>query len=221
MNTVTSKIKILLIDDHPLFRSGLKFLLNNQEDIEIVGEAENGLVGIELAQSLQPDIILLDLDMPRLGGRETLQQLLNINPDFNVLILTVSEDSDDLIQCMTIGAKGYLLKNINTDFLLDSIHNVFEGNNILSPTMVSTLINQFRTNEKEKDEDLYDSLTPREKEILAWLTKGISNKEIARFLNVSESTIKLHVQNLLRKLKLHSRVQAAVYALEHGFDKTS
>lgn len=218
---MTTKIRILLIDDHPLFRSGLKFLLNNQEDIEIIGEASNGLEGIKLAKSFNPDIVLLDLDMPRMNGKETLQQLLMINPDLNVLILTVSEDSDDLIQCMTAGAKGYLLKNINTDFLLDSIHNVFEGNNILSPAMISTLINQFRTNEKDKEENLYDSLTPREKEILAWLTKGISNKEIARFLNVSESTIKLHVQNLLRKLNLHSRVQAAVYALEHGFDKTS
>lgn len=215
-----SKIKILLIDDHSLFRSGLKFLLNNQEDIEVIGEAQNGSEGIKLAQKLNPDIILLDLDMPRMGGKETLQNLLNINPDLNVLILTVSEDNDDLIQCMTLGAKGYLLKNINTDFLLDSIHKVYEGNNILSPAMISTLIDQFRPNEKEKDEDLYDSLTPREKEILAWLTKGISNKEIARFLSVSESTIKLHVQNILRKLNLHSRVQAAIYALEHGFDKT-
>ncbi|MUG78535.1 response regulator [Commensalibacter melissae] len=215
-----TKIKILLIDDHSLFRSGLKFLLNNQEDIEIIGEAQNGSEGIKLAQKLNPDIILLDLDMPRMGGKETLQNLLNINPDLNVLILTVSEDNDDLIQCMTLGAKGYLLKNINTDFLLDSIHKVYEGNNILSPAMISTLIDQFRPNEKEKDEDLYDSLTPREKEILAWLTKGISNKEIARFLSVSESTIKLHVQNILRKLNLHSRVQAAIYALEHGFDKT-
>lgn len=215
-----SKIKILLIDDHSLFRSGLKFLLNNQEDIEVIGEAQNGSEGIKLAQKLNPDIILLDLDMPRMGGKETLQNLLNINPDLNVLILTVSEDNDDLIQCMTLGAKGYLLKNINTDFLLDSIHKVYEGNNILSPAMISTLIDQFRPNEKEKNEDLYDSLTPREKEILAWLTKGISNKEIARFLSVSESTIKLHVQNILRKLNLHSRVQAAIYALEHGFDKT-
>ncbi|MBH9973565.1 MULTISPECIES: response regulator [Commensalibacter] len=215
-----TKIKILLIDDHSLFRSGLKFLLNNQEDIEVIGEAQNGSEGIKLAQKLNPDIILLDLDMPRMGGKETLQNLLNINPDLNILILTVSEDNDDLIQCMTLGAKGYLLKNINTDFLLDSIHKVYEGNNILSPAMISTLIDQFRPNEKEKDEDLYDSLTPREKEILAWLTKGISNKEIARFLSVSESTIKLHVQNILRKLNLHSRVQAAIYALEHGFDKT-
>lgn len=215
-----TKIKILLIDDHSLFRSGLKFLLNNQENIEVIGEAQNGSEGIKLAQKLNPDIILLDLDMPRMGGKETLQNLLNINPDLNVLILTVSEDNDDLIQCMTLGAKGYLLKNINTDFLLDSIHKVYEGNNILSPAMISTLIDQFRPNEKEKNENLYDSLTPREKEILAWLTKGISNKEIARFLSVSESTIKLHVQNILRKLNLHSRVQAAIYALEHGFDKT-
>lgn len=152
-----TKIKILLIDDHSLFRSGLKFLLNNQEDIEVIGEAQNGSEGIKLAQKLNPDIILLDLDMPRMGGKETLQNLLNINSDLNVLILTVSEDNDDLIQCMTLGAKGYLLKNINTDFLLDSIHKVYEGNNILSPAMISTLIDQFRPNEKEKDEDLYDS----------------------------------------------------------------
>lgn len=216
---MNKQIRILLIDDHTLFRSGLKFLLNNQEDIEIVGEASGGMEGIKLAKKLQPDIILLDLDMPQINGKETLQKLLILNPEFRILILTVSEDSDDLVECITAGAKGYLLKNINTDFLLESIHNVFAGNNILSPTMVSTLISQFRNNEKEKDENLYDSLTPREKEILAWLTKGISNKEIARFLNVSESTIKLHVQNLLRKLNLHSRVQAAVYALEHGFDK--
>ncbi len=211
------KITILLIDDHSLFRSGLKFLLNNQEDIKVIGEAQNGPEGIKLAQSLQPDIILLDLDMPRMDGKETLQRLLNLNPDLNILILTISEDNEDLIQCISMGAKGYLLKNINTDFLLDSIHKVYNGNNILSPTMISTLFDQFRS--KEKEEDLYNSLTPREKEILAWLTKGISNKEIARFLNVSESTIKLHVQNLLKKLNLHSRVQAAVFALEHGFTK--
>ncbi|CAI3943592.1 MULTISPECIES: response regulator [Commensalibacter] len=214
-------IKILLIDDHALFRSGLKFLLETEKDFEIVGEAQDGLQGVKLAGALHPDIILLDLDMPVMAGKETLQQLLNTDPTLKILILTVSEDDEDLLECMKIGAKGYLLKNIDTDFLLNSIRKTLEGNNILSPEMTTKLIGQFKSSKQHNDEpyNLYETLTPREKEILAWLTKGVSNKEIARFFNLSESTIKLHVQNILRKLNIHSRVQAAVFALEHGFNK--
>lgn len=216
-----STIKILLIDDHALFRSGLKFLLETEKDFEIVGEAQDGLQGVKLADALHPDIILLDLDMPVMAGKETLQQLLNTDPALNILILTVSEDDEDLLECMKIGAKGYLLKNIDTDFLLNSIRKTLEGDNILSPEMTTKLIGQFKSSKQHNDEPykLYETLTPREKEILAWLTKGVSNKEIARFFNLSESTIKLHVQNILRKLNIHSRVQAAVFALEHGFNK--
>lgn len=216
-----STIKILLIDDHALFRSGLKFLLETEKDFEIVGEAQDGLQGVKLANALHPDVVLLYLDMPVMAGKETLQQLLNADPKLNVLILTVSEDDDDLLECMKIGAKGYLLKNIDTDFLLNSIRKTLDGDNVLSPEMTTKLIGQFKSAKHQDDEPykLFETLTPREKEILAWLTKGVSNKEIARFFNLSESTIKLHVQNILRKLNIHSRVQAAVFALEHGFNK--
>lgn len=215
-----SKIKILLIDDHTLFRSGLRFLLEAQEDFEVIGEASDGLEGIKLAESLHPDVVLLDLDMPTMSGREALPQLLCTQPTLAVLILTVSEEGNDLTECMRYGARGYLLKNINTDFLLNGIRKAVDGDSILSPEMTTKLVNQLRTPAPvEKEDPLYSTLTPREKETLAWLTKGVSNKEIARALDLTESTIKVHVQNLLRKLNLHSRVQAAVYAIEHGLDK--
>ncbi|CAI3944702.1 DNA-binding response regulator [Commensalibacter communis] len=216
-----SKIKILLIDDHALFRSGLRFLLETEKDFEIVGEAQDGLQGVKLANTLHPDVVLLDLDMPVMAGKETLQQLLSADPKLHVLILTVSEDNENLLECMEIGASGYLLKNIDIDFLLQSIRKTLDGDNILSPEMTTKLIRQLK-NPKQQDNEpykLYESLTSREKEILAWLTKGGSNKEIARFFNLSESTIKLHVQNILRKLNIHSRVQAAVFALKYGFNK--
>ncbi len=215
-----SKIKILLIDDHTLFRSGLRFLLETQNDFEIVGEASDGLEGIKLAESIHPDVVLLDLDMPTMGGREALPQLLSTQPELAVLILTVSENTNDLTECMRIGARGYLLKNINTDFLLNSIRKAVDGDSVLSPEMTTKLVNQLRTPiEPENHDALYETLTPREKETLSWLTKGVSNKEIARALDLTESTVKVHVQNLLRKLNLHSRVQAAVYAIEHGLDR--
>ncbi|MCT6880566.1 MAG: response regulator transcription factor [Commensalibacter sp.] len=215
-----NKIKILLVDDHTLFRSGLRFLLETQKNFEIVGEASDGLEGIKLVEALHPDIVLLDLDMPIMGGREALAQLVNSHPDLIILVLTVSEANEDLIECMRLGAKGYLLKNIEADFLLKSINKALEGDSVLSPEMTTKLVNQLRKPDSQETSDkLYESLTPREMETLIWLTKGVSNKVIARSLNLTESTVKVHVQNILRKLNLHSRVQAAVYALENGLDK--
>ena len=214
-----TKYKILLIDDHHLFRSGLKFLLDQQSDFEVIGEASDGLEGIKLAEQLKPDVVLLDLDMPVMHGREALPQLLSTNPDLAVLMLTVSEDAADLSDCMRLGARGYLLKNIKADFLLDSIHKAIDGDSVLSPEMTSKLIAQFRTTPTPSENAGIETLTPREREILMWLAKGVSNKTIARELDVTESTVKVHVQNLLKKLHLHSRVQAAVYAVEHELDK--
>lgn len=213
------KTKILLVDDHTLFRSGLRFLLEQQDDFEVVGEAADGLEGIKLAEQLHPDVVLLDLDMSTMGGRDALPQLLSTQPDLAVLILTVSEDGADLTECMREGARGYLLKNIDTDFLLNGIRKAVEGDSVLSPEMTTKLINQLRKPGPLEGNSLLETLTPREKETLAWLAKGVSNKEIARSLDLTESTVKVHVQNVLRKLSLHSRVQAAVYAIEHDLDK--
>lgn len=209
-------IKIILIDDHTLFRSGIKALLSRQHGFEVIGEAADGLSGIKMISRLQPDVVLLDLDMPGMNGREALSQIISINPQQAVIMLTVSEDSDDLAECMRIGARGYLLKNINADFLLESIRKAAEGDNVFSPEMTAKLVKSLISPQPAQRTQALSSLTPRELEILGYLAAGHSNKIIARHLDLAESTIKVHVQNLLRKLNLSSRVQAAVYAIRHN-----
>ncbi|EMS2181175.1 response regulator transcription factor [Neisseria gonorrhoeae] len=209
-------IKIILIDDHTLFRSGIKALLLRQHGFEVIGEAADGLSGIKMISRLQPDVVLLDLDMPGMNGREALSQIISINPQQEVIMLTVSEDSDDLTECMRIGARGYLLKNINADFLLESIRKAAEGDNVFSPEMTAKLVKSLISPQPAQRTQALSSLTPRELEILGYLAAGHSNKIIARHLDLAESTVKVHVQNLLRKLNLSSRVQAAVYAIRHN-----
>lgn len=208
-------IKIILIDDHTLFRSGIKALLSRQSDFEVIGEAADGFTGIKLVEQMRPDIVLLDLDMPVMNGRETLAQILSSNPQQTVVMLTVSEDNDDLTECMRIGARGFLLKNINADFLLDSIRKAVDGDNVFSPEMTTRLVQSLISPVSPRADHLLSTLTPREMEILGYLAAGHSNKVIARHLDLAESTVKVHVQNLLRKLNLSSRVQAAVYAVQH------
>ena len=190
-------IKIILIDDHTLFRSGIKALLSRQNDFEVIGEAADGLSGVKMAEQLKPDVVLLD------------------NPNQTVIMLTVSEDSDDLTECMRIGARGFLLKNINADFLLDSIRKAVDGDNVFSPEMTTRLVQSLISPSAPRTDQALSTLTPRELEILGYLAAGHSNKVIARHLDLAESTVKVHVQNLLRKLDLSSRVQAAVYAVQH------
>ena len=208
-------IKIILIDDHTLFRSGIKALLSRQSDFDVIGEAADGFTGIKLVEQMRPDIVLLDLDMPVMNGRETLAQILSSNPQQTVVMLTVSEDNDDLTECMRIGARGFLLNNINADFLLDSIRKAVDGDNVFSPEMTTRLVQSLISPASPRADHLLSTLTPREMEILGYLAAGHSNKVIARHLDLAESTIKVHVQNILRKLNLSSRVQAAVYAVQH------
>jgi two-component system nitrate/nitrite response regulator NarL len=210
-------IRILIVDDHTLFRSGIKALLQRQDDFEVVGEAGDGLEGLKRAKTLQPDVVLLDLHMPGISGREAVKLLAEEVPACNVLLLTVSEDAEDLIETIRAGARGYLLKNIETDFLLNAIRSAARGESVVSPQMTGKLMMGVRMGkEGVAQEDDKEKLSPREKDIIALLAKGVSNKEMANTLNVAESTVKIHVQNILKKLHLTSRVQAAVYAVEHG-----
>lgn len=211
-------ISILLIDDHALFRSGIRSLLQRQADFTIVGEAADGVEGIKRARQLQPQVILLDLNMPGMSGIETLQLLLQDSPNSAIVMLTVSEDGEDLRAALQAGACGYLIKNIEADYLIRSIHRAANGEMVVAEAMTGKLIAQLaqgRQAPPEAESDL-DKLTPREKETLACLARGESNKTIARSLNLAESTVKIHVQSILRKLGLSSRVQAAVFAVEHG-----
>lgn len=212
---MNQKIRIVLIDDHNLFRSGIKALLSRQADFDIVGEAADGLSGVKLVEQTKPDIVLLDLDMPVMNGREALAQILSVRSEQNIVMLTVSEDSEDLTECMRFGARGFLLKNINADFLVDSIKRAVDGDNVFSPEMTARLVQSLIRPHNAGTGSALDTLTPRELEILGHLAAGHSNKIIARQLDLAESTIKVHVQNILRKLELSSHVQAAVYAVQH------
>lgn len=214
----TNPIRVLIVDDHILFRSGIKLLLQRQRGFEVVGEAGDGLEGVKRAKSLKPDVVLLDMHMPGIPGREAVRLIVEEVPEVRVVMLTVSEDAEDLVECLRAGAAGYLLKNIDTDYLVNAIQGAARGESVISPQMTGKLVREFRAQPKASApaELEPDILTPREREIIILLAKGDSNKEIARLLNVAESTVKIHVQSILKKLKLTSRVQAAVYAVERG-----
>lgn len=209
-------IRVLLIDDHTLFRSGIAMLLSKRADMAVVGEAADGAEGIKRVRELKPDVVLLDLNMPGLSGLEALQLILQDTPELAVLMLTVSEDAEDLGAALRSGARGYLLKNIDADFLISAIRRAHAGEAVIAEGMTAKLVQQFRVAGAPAAEADKARLTPRECEILACLAHGDSNKLIARKLDVAESTVKIHVQNILKKLSLSSRVQAAVYAVEHG-----
>jgi two-component system nitrate/nitrite response regulator NarL len=213
----SSPIRVLIVDDHTLFRSGVKALLARQSGFEVVGEAADGLEGLKRAKALKPDVILLDLHMPGVSGREAVKLITEEVPLAHIVMLTVSEDAEDLIETLRGGAAGYLLKNIDTETLLDSIRRAAQGESVISAQMTSKLVQGLKTGIRaEHQASEKDKLSPREREILAFVAKGASNKEIARALDLAESTVKIHVQHILRKLNLTSRVQAAVYAVEAG-----
>ena len=211
-------IRVLIIDDHTLFRSGIKLLLERQEGFEVVGEAGDGLDGAKRAKKLKPDVVLLDLHMPGTSGLAAIPLLLEEAPQAQIIMLTVSEDAEDLLDALRAGACGYLLKNIETDFLLDSIRRAAAGESVMSPQMAARVADAIRKpqNINSNAAPVSVEFSPREREVITWLARGGSNKEIARALNMAESTVKIHVQGILRKLNLSSRVQAAVYAVEHG-----
>jgi len=216
---MSKPIKVLLIDDHALFRGGLKALLDRHEDIEVVGEAADALDGAKQATRYAPDVILLDLHMPGMTGLEALGLLRVEVPAARVLMLTVSEDSEDLLATLTAGAAGYLPKNIEGGYLVDSIRRAARGDSVVAPQMTGKLVSGLKAiarGESEGSGGPKERLTPRELQILQCLSRGASNKDIARELDLSESTVKIHVQHILRKLNLASRVQAAVYAVEQG-----
>lgn len=212
-------IKILLVDDHTLFRSGIKLLLQRNPEFEVIGEAADGLEGVKRAKQLKPDVVLMDLNMPGLSGLEAMQLIVQDLPQTVVLMLTVSEAAEDLGAALKNGASGYLLKNIEAEYLTGAIKRAVAGEPVVSEAMTAKLVAQFKSGHSAPAAPEREKLTPREREAMICLARGQSNKEIARQLDVAESTVKIHVQNILKKLNLSSRVQIAVYAVEHGLGK--
>ncbi|HTP46814.1 MAG TPA: response regulator [Casimicrobiaceae bacterium] len=206
-------LRIAVIDDHTLFRRGLISLLAREPGFAVVAEAADGFEGIKAVGATRPDVVLLDLNMPGISGIDAIGAIRKEAPEAQVVMLTVSEDADDLLKALRNGASGYLLKNIDSEFLVAAIRRAADGDSVVSPEMTGKLVEQVRAGTKPAPEDV---LSAREREILAHLARGRSNKEIARALDVAESTVKIHVQHILRKLNLASRVQAAIWAVEHG-----
>jgi two-component system, NarL family, nitrate/nitrite response regulator NarL len=213
--TQSTPVRIVVIDDHTLFRRGLIALLGRERGFEVVAEAADGFEGIKAAGATQPDVILLDLNMPGISGVEAISAIRKESPASQIVMLTVSEDAEDLLTALRGGANGYLLKNIDSEFLVEAIRRAAEGDSVISPEMTRKLVEQVRTNGKPAPQG---PLSTREREILVHIARGMSNKEIARALDVAESTVKIHVQHILRKLNLASRVQAALWAVEHGVE---
>ena len=215
-------ITILVVDDHTLFRRGLISLLGQEDGVKVVGEAADGGDALRIAEALQPDLILLDNHMPGVSGVALLPTLRQVAPASRVLMLTVSEDEEDLSAALRNGAQGYLLKTIDGEDLAAALIRTMRGESVVSPEMSHKLLNALRNGggaaspaKPEPDKDA-PQLSPREIDILKQLTRGASNKEIARSLGIAETTVKIHVQHILRKLNLSSRVQAAVWGSEQG-----
>jgi two-component system nitrate/nitrite response regulator NarL len=218
MNT---PIRLLVVDDHTLFRRGLIALLSQHGTVSVVGEAGDAGEAQRRAAELQPDLILLDNHLPGVRGVDALPGLREAAPAARVLMLTVSEDEHDLADALTRGAQGYVLKTIDGDALVQAIERCARGESVVSPELTGKLVTALRNANAaepaaDAPPDAIAALSPRERDTLRCIARGDSNKEIARALDIAETTVKIHVQHILRKLALSSRVQAAVYATEHG-----
>jgi DNA-binding NarL/FixJ family response regulator len=208
-------IKVLIVDDHHVVRRGLVFFLKTQKDIQVIGEAKNGQEAVEMTKTLQPDLVLMDLDMPIMDGIEATRQIKSVMPNMKIMILTSFSDQDHVIPAIEAGAAGYQLKDIEPDELVRSIKKLLSGENQLHPKATTHLLSHL-TNKSRESKSPAEELTKRELEVLVEIAKGKSNKEIASTLFITEKTVKTHVSNVLAKLNLQDRTQAALFAVKHG-----
>lgn len=209
------KFTLLLIDDHPMLRNGLKQLIALDDRLQVVAEAGNGVDGVALAQQHDPDLILLDLNMPGLNGLDTLTRLREVSLSGRVVVFSVSDDDEDVVSALKRGADGYLLKDMEPEALLKALHQAAAGQTVLSESLTPILVARLREDRAAPARDI-NQLTRRERDILQLISAGMTNKAIARKLDISESTVKVHVKYLLKKMNLKSRLEAAVWALQHG-----
>lgn len=213
----TSEIRVLVADDHALFRRGLNMVIGEESDICVVGEAHDGAEAVAMAEELVPDVMLMDVRMPKLNGIEAAAKIRDSVPHTRILMLTVSDEDQDLFEALKAGAAGYLLKEISIDEIAEAIRQVHKGQSLISPTMAAKLIAEFTSLAKLAENPSAHveppKLTDREHEVLQCVAQGMSNREIAEKLYISENTVKNHVRNILEKLHLHSRMEAVIYAV--------
>ncbi len=206
-------IRLMVVDDHALFRRGLIGLLSEMPGFEIVGEADNGLDAVKIAVETRPDVILLDINMPRMGGIETLEALRRAHVTARVLILTISQQEDDLVAAIVAGADGYLLKNAEPETLRETIRKVAAGEAVLAPEMTAKVFQALRRAPKGRDARV---LSDREMDVLRCLARGLTTAQVAATLYISENTVKTHVRHILRKLGVSNRAEAVAKASQMG-----
>ena len=211
------ELRVLVVDDHDLFRTGLRNLLEEQS-VNVVGEAENGEAAIRLASDLAPDVVIMDLNMPGAGGVETTRRLASLAPLSRVVVLTISADDDDVMNAVMAGACGYLLKDSSIQELIAGIRAAAAGESLISPQIAAKLLQRLRAQSKDVDaaETIRAELSDRELEVLKLIANGKDNAQIARDLFISPKTVKNHISNILMKLGIENRIQAAVYAVRSG-----
>jgi two-component system, NarL family, nitrate/nitrite response regulator NarL len=213
-------VRVLLVDDQPLFRTAIASLINAQDDFTVVGEAENGLIAVERAHELKPDLIVMDVEMPVMDGVEATRLLSEQMPGIRIVMLTVSDSEEHLFDAVRNGASGYLLKDLRPDQLYDMLRSVMRGETPISPAVAGLLISEVRSGNwtavEAPSATTGPPITARELEILQLVAEGLSNKQIGRRLSITEGTVKNHVHNALEKLHLDNRIQAASYIVRQG-----
>jgi DNA-binding NarL/FixJ family response regulator len=210
-------LQIILADDHVLFRQGVAAVLALRPDFRVVGEANNGLEAVEVARAMTPDLILMDLAMPKCGGLEAIRIIKAEMPQIRIVVLTVSDTDHDLFAAIKSGADGYLLKNIKPHQLYEMLEGLQRGEAPISGVLATKILKEFQSSEKSPAAEVRNDLTCRERQVLELLTQGLTNKEIAEALSITEDTVRGHVQLTLEKLHLQNRTQAAVYAVQQGW----
>jgi DNA-binding NarL/FixJ family response regulator len=223
---MATKTKVLIVDDHPLFRQGVRWNLEAAEDVHVVGEAENGQEAIKLSDRYLPDVVLVDINLPGLNGLEVARVIKRHHPSISIIILSVYEDDDQLFQAIKVGAAAYSSKDVHPQDLLTIIRQVSSGNYLINdrvmakPHVATRILSQFReqaASEEDPMNALFAPLTSREIEILDCIARGLSNKEIAGDLNISSQTVKNHITSILKKLQVDDRTRAVMYAIKQGW----
>jgi DNA-binding NarL/FixJ family response regulator len=211
-------LRVLLVDDHTLFRKGIASLLSGRQDFTVVGEAEDGNEAVRIAHQTVPDIILMDVNMPNCDGLEATKIIKREMPHVQIIMLTVSDDDDSLFGAIKNGARGYLLKDLEPQQLYRMLDRLRQGEAAISGAMASKILQEFRRPEQDQADPPgdVDELTPREIEVLEQVVTGATNKEIAETLHITENTVKIHLRNILEKLQVQNRIQAAVQAVRDG-----